>query len=323
MVQQTRKSNVIVKNLFDYIELTQLDQIDESILCHLAIDYKVNDIGTGRNIINEKYGIYGGCEELADYITNDIFSNNCLDNEYRYSGDELSNINNIFFKELIVDLDTSADTGGECDDTITINKDLLVDAVFINLYLTAPTKAQVKGILMHELTHLYNNYIMQIKGNTNYIKAANSELYRNVTLMSGGTTERDIKQVLYFLIGYERNAFVAQLKAELDDNKSKIKTPLDALKILKQCPIYRAYVRVNNIIQYYSNKQEENPESELIANIYKQITGNTNSNETSAKILKRLKTQANKALKKLDSVIPKLCVENLNNTKWRREIFPI
>ena len=312
-----------MKNLSDYIETTNINQIDESLLCHLAIEYKVNDIGTGRNIVNEKYGIYDGCEELADYIVNDIFSNITLDNEYHYHKGELSDIKNIFFNELVVDLDTSSDTGGECDDNINIGKDLLVDEVFINLYLANPTKTEVKGFLMHELTHLYNNYVMQLKGDMNYMKVANSELYRNITTSGGGSTENDIKQVLYFLIGYERNAFVAQLKAELDNNKSKIRTPLDALKTLKQCPIYKAYVKVNNIINYQASKHEENPESELIADIYKQITGNTNSNETTIRILKRLKAQSNKALKKLDSVIPKLCVENLNNIKWRREIFPI
>ena len=176
-----------MKNLSDYIETTNINQIDESLLCHLAIEYKVNDIGTGRNIVNEKYGIYDGCEELADYIVNDIFSNITLDNEYHYHKGELSDIKNIFFNELVVDLDTSSDTGGECDDNINIGKDLLVDEVFINLYLANPTKTEVKGFLMHELTHLYNNYVMQLKGDMNYMKVANSELYRNITTSGGGS----------------------------------------------------------------------------------------------------------------------------------------
>lgn len=309
-----------MQNLSDYIISSNLSSIDESLLSHLAIEYKVNDIGEGRNLVNEKYGIYDGCEELADHIVKDIFNSDSLDNEFRYTIGELDGFKNVFFEELIVDLDTSSDDGGECDDNINISKNLLVEEALINIYSTTPTKSEIKGILMHELTHIYNNYMMQLKGNMNYIKAANSEMYRNITRIGGGAAEDDIKQILYFLVGYERNAFIAQLRSELDQHRSKIKTPLDALKVLKQCPVYKAYVRVNNLIQYHIDKHIEDPESEMVAKIYKQITGDVNSEETTTKILKRLKLQSNKAMKKLDSIIPKLCVENLNNIKWRREV---
>ena len=37
-------------------------------------------------------------------------------------------------------------------------------------------------------------------------------------------------------------------KAELSKYDNKIKTPLDALKVLKRCPIYNAYINVKDII---------------------------------------------------------------------------
>ena len=308
-----------MKKLIDYININN-NLIEEQVLSHLAIEYKINDVGEGKKIINEKYGIYNGCEELADYIVDDIFNSKELDNQFVYHCDDLQEIKNIYFNKLIIDVDTSADCGGECDDNIHINKNLKIDEVFINIYLLKPTKSEVKGILMHELTHIYNNYIMQLKGNMNYIKTSGSYMYKNIIDTNCGVTEREIKQVLYFLLGYERNAFIAQLKSELDTHKNKIKNPLDALKILKQCKIYNAYIRTYNTIQYYINYSKENKESELIANIYKQIIGIENSNETTQKILKRLKAQSIKAIKKLNSIIPKLCVENLNNIKWRREL---
>lgn len=311
-----------MQSFTNYIKESVNDCIDESLLSHIAIEYKVNDIGEGRRIVNEKYGIYDGCEELANYITNDIFSRHAFDDASQYSKESLGDIKNIFFKELTVDVDTSSDDGGECDDEISIGSDLLVDEIYINIYLVNPTKSEVKGILMHELTHIYNNYIMQLKGDKNFIKTSRSAMYQNIIDMSGGPIERDIKTVLYFLLGYERNAFIAQLKAELEDHKDKINTPREALEILKNCPIYKTYMRINNILAQHISNQNENPNSQLIAQIYKQITGNK-SNESSMKILKRLKSQSNKAIKKLNTVIPKLCVENLNNRKWHREIYPI
>ena len=311
-----------MQSFTNYIKESVNDCIDESLLSHIAIEYKVNDIGEGRRIVNEKYGIYDGCEELANYITNDIFSRHAFDDASQYSKENLGDIKNIFFKELTVDIDTSSDDGGECDDEISIGDDLLVDEIYINIYLVNPTKSEIKGILMHELTHIYNNYIMQLKGDKNFIKTSRSAMYQNIIDMSGGPIERDIKTVLYFLLGYERNAFIAQLKAELEDHKDKINTPREALEILKNCPIYKTYMRINNILAQHISNQNENPDSQLIAQIYKQITGNK-SNESSMKILKRLKSQSNKAIKKLNTVIPKLCVENLNNRKWHREIYPI
>ena len=311
-----------MQSFTNYIKESVNDCIDESLLSHIAIEYKVNDIGEGRRIVNEKYGIYDGCEELANYITNDIFSRHAFDDASQYSKENLGDIKNIFFKELTVDIDTSSDDGGECDDEISIGSDLLVDEIYINIYLVNPTKSEVKGILMHELTHIYNNYIMQLKGDKNFIKTSRSAMYQNIIDMSGGPIERDIKTVLYFLLGYERNAFIAQLKAELEDHKDKINTPREALEILKNCPIYKTYMRINNILAQHISNQNENPDSQLIAQIYKQITGDK-SNESSMKILKRLKSQSNKAIKKLNTVIPKLCVENLNNRKWHREIYPI
>lgn len=311
-----------MQSFTNYIKESVNDCISESLLSHIAIEYKVNDIGEGRRIVNEKYGIYDGCEELADYIVKDIFSRHSFDDASQYRKENLENIKNIFFKELIVDIDTSSDDGGECDDEISINNDLLVDEIYINIYLSNPTKSEVKGILMHELTHIYNNYMMQLKGDKNFIKTSRSAMYQNIIDMSGGPIERDIKTVLYFLLGYERNAFIAQLKAELEYHKDKINTPLEALEILKNCPIYKTYMRINNILIRHISNQNENPDSQLIAQIYKQITGNK-SNESSMKILKRLKSQSNKAIKKLNTVIPKLCVENLNNRKWHREIYPI
>ena len=311
-----------MKNLNEYINTNHIDEYDKLLLAHLAIEYKVNDIAEGKRIINEKYGIYDGCEEICDYIMKDIFSHRDLDGEYRYTREDFKKYPNIFFKTLIVDLDTSSDDGGECDDNIIIDKDHLVEEVRIDIYDDKPTKSSIKSALMHELTHTYNNYIMQVKGNMGYIETSQSDMYKNIIDMSGGIIEIEIKQILYFLLGYERNAFITQLKAELEDQKAKIKTPHDALRILKNSPVYIRYRKLLNTIDYLIKKQQDNPESTFIADIYKNITGK-HKDESSIKILKRLKSSSIKAIKKLDNIIPKLCVENLNNIKWRREPYKL
>ena len=304
-----------MKNFTEHIASDGNSLIEESLLSHIAIEYKVNDIGEGRRIVNEKYGIYDGCEELADFIIKDIWKNIDIDGQYEYTKDQLKNLKNVFFHKIVVDINTSCDAGGECDDNIDIGDDLLVDEVWINIYNDDPTKSSLKGTLMHELTHLYNNYMMLLKGDQNFIKTSRSTMYRNIVDTSSSGVERELKTALYFLLGYERNAFIAQLKAELEEHKDKINTPREALEILKNCPVYKAYIRVNNLIRVRIGNSSD---TDLIANLYRQITGYT-GNESSIKILKRLKAQSDKALKKFNTIIPKLCVESLNNRIWHRE----
>lgn len=94
------------------------------------------------------------------------------------------------------------------------------------------------------------------------------------------------------------------------------------MKILKNSPVYIRYRRLLNTIDYLIKNQLDNPESTFIADIYKDITGK-HKDESSIKILKILKSSSIKAIKKLDNIIPKLCVENLNNIKWRREPYKL
>ena len=66
--------------------------------------------------------------------------------------------------------------------------------------------------------------------------------------------------------------------------------------------MYKTYLRVDNTIRYHLTNSTD---SDLIANIYKEITG-SDKNESSLKILKRLKSQSDKALKKLNTIIKML-----------------
>ncbi len=86
-----------MKNFTEHIASDGNSLIEESLLSHIAIEYKVNDIGEGRRIVNEKYGIYDGCEELADFIIKDVWKNIDIDGQYEYTKDQLKNFKNIFF----------------------------------------------------------------------------------------------------------------------------------------------------------------------------------------------------------------------------------
>jgi hypothetical protein len=300
-----------MKKLSKYINKSNIieNYIDYSILQHLAIEYKENNLYSKNHIILEKYGVYNGCEELAQFIYDKVEKEG-MDNQYEFTKDKLLKFSNIFFEKIIIDIDTSEDKGGEYLDNEELNSNLLFDEVIINLYLNENHLNQVKEILMHELTHAYNNYIMILKGDDGYIKTSKSVLYQNIQKLSSNDNEFLLKKALYLLLGYEKNTFFAEIKDELSQNKDKIKTPYDALNILKKSLIYQAYKNLDKQINdFFYNKLSENDIKE-IETAYVKIT---QEKKTANQIFKTLRSLSKKTLKKLDNQLPKLCIENLNN----------
>lgn len=302
------------RKLSDFVhiyESTIEDQIDRTMVEHLSIEYKTYSLN---NVILEKYGIYKGCEELVDYIISDIRKiakkEGSYDNQYTYNRDDLKAFDNIFYNNLIIDIDTSVDDSDDYEDNEELNDELLFDEVYINIYSTEVTYTSLKTSLLHELTHAYNNYMMLAKGNNNYKKAAAADYYSKlVDPENESESEENLKIILYFLLGYERNSFFAQVKGYLDKQDEKIKNPLDAIAVLKECPVYVKYKKVNDDINQFFNGKLPSGTIKDYEIAYEKITG---EKKTANQIFKKLKALSDKAMKKLDRVIPKLCIEKLN-----------
>lgn len=301
-----------MKSLTKFIkeELTKIDEVDYSILQHLAIEYKENHLYSRTRVILEKYVVYDGCEELAKHIVK-LAKKDDYHTVVKLTKDNLQDFKNIFFENIIVNIDTSEDNGAEYIDNEELNKDLLFDEVVINVFLTKQYISELQSTLMHELTHAYNNYMMLLKGNRNYINVAKSTLYKNiVSFPEKINAEYHIKRAMYFLLGYEKNAFISQIKADLENNKDKIYGPIDALNVLKKSDTYVIYQRLNKAIGRYFNNNLSEEKIKEIEDAYADITG---QKMTRNKIFKKLQALSDKTMKKLDKLLPKLCVESLNN----------
>lgn len=298
-------------SLEDFINKDNIveDYIDYNILQHLAIEYKENNLYSKKRIILEKYGIYDGCEELAKFIYEKIKKEG-MNNQYTFSSNELKSFKNIFFDKIIVDVDPTDDSGAEYIDNNSLNDHFLFDNVIINIYQYENHLNKIKELLMHELTHAYNNYMMLLKNDKGYFDMANSLLYKNILKDPSNTNDFLIKKALYLLLGYEKNAFIAEIKAELEEHKEQIKGPHDALKVLKNSVVYKSYKKLDTEINAFFKGTLHNKNIEEIEISYKEITGET---KTANQIFKKLKALSKKTLKKLDHQLPKLCIENLNN----------
>ena len=135
----------------------------------------------------------------------------------------------------------------------------------------------------------------------------NSDIFKN-----SGELKKNIIKILYFTVKEERNAFIAQMAEELKRNKSKVNNPKDAFNILKNSPIYMTYKNLYEFVHSFDNTRNTNDKEsmDIITQAYNDLCG---TKMTPDKVMKKLKFLMDKAMKKFDTIVAKLCVENLNN----------
>lgn len=302
-----------MKKIQDYIDQQQFDDIDLSVLPHIAIEYKENNLHNKAHMVLEKNGVYEGCSELATVLWKDAkkrYDKGERSFEIRYKREDLKKLKNLFFSELVLDYEFNEedDNGAEYEDNDSVNKQtMLFDEVIIDVYLA--NCSDLRTILMHELTHAWDNYNRLMKDNMSFYDKASSDFYgKIVDQMTSSEVEENIKRILYFTLKEERDAFVAQLAGDLENSKRKVKTPKDALQVLMKSKIYITYKLLLDTVNEYSAKDSEY--KEMIARVYNDIC---ETSLTPNKVMKKLQFLMNKSMKKINTIMGKLCVEHLDN----------
>lgn len=307
----------LTKELLEQSEISALDSFDKEILKHIAIDYKERHIYSRFHVILEKYGIYDGLEELVDFIDKEIYNNYRKDRKNRfeleYTREQLKDFKNIFFEELHLNVDMTKNIGAEYEDKYAkLNPEtLLLEKVIIDIEVNNDN--EIIGNLQHELTHAYNQYCSLLKGNDYFKELSMSTFYKNMTNLKGDTLKKHIRQIMYLTLDEERNAFIAQMAAELKNNKDIIEDPYDAFKVLKESQVFRTYKSLYYYINLYKQNKLEDDKIKTITDEYNDISS---SNLTSNKVFKKLEHLIDKSNKKLNKIIGKLCLKTLNNSAW-------
>lgn len=298
-----------MKNLIDIIQENELTYLDKEMLKHLVIEYKLSYFFETRKLIFEKYGIYDDCDKLSTYIINEIktpYLKNNITN-FLFTNKDLKKFKNIFFKELNIIIKDSDENFGTYDNKSILNSDNLFDKVTITLYIKNKNDIyDYISTIMHELTHAYDFYIQSCKKDKGYINFISSKYYQTISLQT-----KLVHTFLYLMCGYERNAFIAQLKGELQTNKKNINNPHDALNFLKTTELYQAYLIFGNILQHYKNFNKD-----LIKNIVNDYNNLNHTIYSEEKVFKELNKLYIKTKNKLENILPKLCIENLQHTNY-------
>lgn len=291
------------------------EYINEQLFSHLCIDYN----------IYENAGLYDGIEDLCNFLTNKIRSHQEKLFKISYTEDdrELSKFKNIFFKKIILTCERSNKYNNDAEYTInsisgydSISKKFNI--VRINVFLSQKHNPQeVYSILLHELTHAWDNY-NAYKNNTTNLNQANRIINypKILNLVDYGVDgEKILGDIMYFLNDIELNAWVASFAGYLYEY-DEISTPQEALKIIKNSDLYKNYINIGEwVTSLYNNDKRLNQNTvHQICNSYNKLY---NTDYTEYKIKKILYNKYIKAKNKIDSSIGKLCSRYVKELKIR------
>lgn len=308
------KFNII--NISENID--DIDTISDNLLQHIAIDYIYE---SGKYNLFEKYGIYNGCTELVDYICkkvkqkfnskNDVFMftikyNDCVNKK----------IENIFFNSLDIYVKKSDDnTGGYVKkEDAELNDNGLMENIKIELYINSIDKLNV--LLAHELTHAYEHYRKLVTDYHIPFRVRKQQILRYNTYLDmkkfGDNIESIIADILYHLDKSEQNAYTAQLRKELENNKSIIHGPKDAFDVIKNTEVYTNLKTMEDII-INEIKLKNGLSDDIIHKCCDAYRVANDVNWTDNKVIKKFAVQFEKYKNHFDKIIPKMCLDFLNN----------
>ena len=297
---------------------TLTEFIKESLLKHIAIELYDTDK------IYEKYGLYDGCSDLAKFIIDKI--KNVYDKEIVIKYNDVKHIDNVHFDEMIIRF--VEQDKYEAKYIPFENQEILPGSDRFNKVQLQINRnynykyREESRVICHELTHIYNDYLITIVGRSAFYDLFSSIEYQRSKQFNRHNYPNELRKLLrslYMLNDYERNGFIASLSAEIENIKEKPLTeydkPLtseDILKEIHRLDIYTAYMEVIKYIEYYKQGDIVKKEREEIIKYWKEVF---DEDLDIKQVFNKLCGKITELKRKLESIIPKKIAEKLD---WRR-----
>ena len=235
------------------------------------------------SLVLEKRGVFDGAAEIAECIYDIIFVDGHSSDEVEISLDDLESkakdlglkLQNIFFKSIVIDISTkhSGDyvAGAfRIEDSIYNYMYDMFEEISIGILYnpdTIPGKSDVVDTLVHELTHAYTEWNLQLKGMT--MVAGKSNSVKSADYYNQLSTEMDEDEIndkkvgeyfFYLTYGHEKNAFFASIA-----NKArKYNSYAVAIEELKKDKGFNEYLAVFSACKLKQKELEEKKKREKI-----------------------------------------------------------
>ena len=235
------------------------------------------------SLVLEKRGVFDGAPEIAECIYDIVFVDGRSSDTVEISLDDLESkakdlglrLQNIFFKSISIDI-TTEHSGDYVAGKFNIEDSIynyiydMFEEISISLLYDPdmiPGKSDVVDTLVHELTHAYTEWNLQLKGMTmvsgksNSVKSA--DYYNQITAEMDDDEIKDNKVGEYFFYltyGHEKNAFFASIA-----NKArKYNSYAIAIEELKKDKAFNEYLAVFSACKLKQKELEEKKKRENI-----------------------------------------------------------
>lgn len=231
---------------------------------HIIYEFYAN-LPNRENVLNESRGVVDGlhevvkaiCEELSDQIWETY---NTKEEETRVYSGELSEFGlKSFFEDFTITLTTmygnnkSNYRGGlSVSKSFSYSENGVVCSPVINFYVSdndpSDMARTIASAIGHELTHAYNFYQYARKNDLTIQQMMDNfdDVQRYGDIMAtknspGPNNEKAVGDILYKLNRMERNAYIAQLKQELESDAENIKDSKSAWRAVLASESYKKF----------------------------------------------------------------------------------
>lgn len=312
-----------MKQLKDYILEQKLDIFDKQLHSHFYISqlFDIRNIYEG-HLLFEGSGIFKGCSDIVDKVVTSIFENNDYvstnKSKYEYSYNDFEGIEH-FFDKLTIVLHSGRGTNGDAEYDYKDDdwNGVILKKTKIHFYSIYTLNINdFAGLLTHELTHVYDNYIahkfldadistkndIKIEEILNTLNELHDKLQddnNNDDLKRKISNNNFVKRAYYYLDKYEINAFISQLSMLI--KRRSFKNSTDYLENVRKLSTYKKYKKL------YEESLKPN-------NVFSKLNINN-------KDIKMFKKQANRAWKKLINHTYLAYIENVEKTIKEHKSF--
>lgn len=250
----------------------------------------------------ETYGLNIEVERLADLLISSI-------NKYQLQNGKLLKIhsNVTFVDEAIVYITNakSVDAAYWPEKTVVDNNGKFKQIVII-LNPDFLNNDNIKPALLHELTHVYQDYNLRLKGKNLYQRMDKVSNYGKLTsefLKSEDYHERYLSKILYLLNGYEKGAYISELKGMLL-NKDFLEIN-DVVDFIKNSVTFQNFDKVCSMAEQIAQRSDD-----AYLDAVNKITGL--DFKTYNQFSKWLMRKVYKVRRKLERIIPKIASDYAN-----------
>lgn len=261
-----------------------------------------------RSALFESYGLFKGCEDAAKYIMG-VLSNLNGQRKVIVQPDGIK----FFIDEIVLLIDSHKGIrGAYLPDRTVVSDDGRFSSVTILINESMVDSNQLLPLLMHELTHVYQDYNYRLRGK-DMIGSMNDNGYSNAMKMMQNrhSIYKAVAEFFYYFNKFESGADITAFHAKASSAADKkFSSITDAADFIKDCDVYSDYMALKGNADYINDICTRKANQGIVLDAANQVTNGKFN--TCNQFIKWLNQTVNRTIKKVEEVIPKIACEKLN-----------